>query len=249
MTAPEAPLVVLGRHRPGPAGVAEPSRPTPGRRSPTSAWPSATKCSPPSSPPWPGDSSELSRTTRTTSSTASGPAEDGDPTSCLPTDDHERRYVAAAIEHLKDAARSGATFAGGKPDDAPPVDAVAGDLAAAIVVPLRRRLDGAGGSVEAGDDTALVEHVGAAFREWKGARVERLAGDEALAAFSAGLPGRRARRGTSLRWIVDDGGVQCPDCDDNALAGPLRRGETFPTGHRSPPAHAGCRCLLAPAEA
>ncbi len=165
-----------------------------------------------------------------------------------PTGDHERRYVAAAIEHLKDAARSGASFAGGKPDDAPPVDAVAGDLAAAIVVPLRRRLDGAGGSVEAGDDTALVEHVGAAFREWKGARVERLAGDEALAAFSqaslAATPDA-----VSLRWIVDDGGVQCPDCDDNALAGPLRRGETFPTGHRSPPAHAGCRCLLAPAEA
>lgn len=165
-----------------------------------------------------------------------------------PTDEHERRYVAAAAEHLKDAARSGASFAGGKPDDAPPVDAVAGELAAAIVAPLRRRLDKAGASVDAGDDSALIEHVGAAFREWKGARVERLAGDEALAAFSQGslaaTPGA-----ISLRWIVDDGGTQCPDCDDNALAGPLRRGESFPTGHPCPPAHAGCRCLLAPAEA
>jgi len=165
-----------------------------------------------------------------------------------PTEEHEGRYVAAAIEHLTDAARSGATFAGGKPDDAPPVDAVAGELAAAIVVPLRRRLDGAGEVVDAGDDSALIEHVGAAFRDWKGGRVERLAGDEALAAFSraslAAVPGA-----VSLEWIVDDGGTQCPDCDDNALAGPLRRGETFPTGHPCPPAHAGCRCLVAPAEA
>jgi DivIVA domain-containing protein len=163
-------------------------------------------------------------------------------------EDHQRRYVTAALEHLKDAARSGASFAGGKPDDAPPVDTIAEELAAAIVVPLRRRLDGAGESVDAGDDSALIEHVGAAFRDWKGARVERLAGDHALAAFSqASLAA--APPDTSLRWIVDDGGTQCPDCDDNALAGPLRRGESFPTGHPCPPAHAGCRCLLAPAEA
>jgi len=165
-----------------------------------------------------------------------------------PTDEHERRYLSAAIEHLRDAARSGATFVGGKPDDAPPVDAVAGELAAAIVVPLRRRLDGAGGSVDVGDDSALIEHVGAAFRDWKGGRVERLAGDQALAAFSQASVAA-APSATTLQWIVDDGGTQCPDCDDNALAGPLRRGEAFPTGHPCPPAHAGCRCLLAPAEA
>ncbi len=163
-------------------------------------------------------------------------------------EEHEKRYVAAAIEHLRDAARSGATFAGGKPDDAPAVDAIAEELAAAIVVPLRRRLDGAGASVDEGDDSALIEHVGAAFRDWKGGRVERLAGDEALAAFSqASLAA--APDAVALRWIVDDGGAQCPDCDDNALAGPLRRGESFPTGHPCPPAHAGCRCLLAPAQA
>jgi DivIVA domain-containing protein len=165
-----------------------------------------------------------------------------------PTEDHEQRYVTAAIEHLRDAARSGATFTGGKPDDAPAVDDIADELAAAIVVPLRRRLDGAGGSVDAGDDSALIEYVGAAYRDWKGGRVERLAGDQTLAAFSqaslAAAPGA-----SSWRWIVDDGGTQCPDCDDNALAGPLRRGEVFPTGHSCPPAHAGCRCLLAPAEA
>ena len=50
--------------------------------------------------------------------------------------------------------------------------------------------------------------------------------------------------GTPLRWVVHDVDGPCPDCDDNALAGPTPRGEAFPTGQLHPPAHAGCRCLL-----
>ena len=120
----------------------------------------------------------------------------------------------------------GGHLRGGQTRRRPPVDAVAAELAAAIVVPLRRRLSGAGDAVDVGDDSALIEYVGAAFRDWKGARVERLAGDQALAAFSqASLAG--APKATLLRWIVDDGGNQCPDCDDNALAGAQRPGETF----------------------
>jgi hypothetical protein len=149
---------------------------------------------------------------------------------------------------LVEAAQSGASFAGGKSEEAPSVDDIASDLAAAIVVPLRRRLEGEGAGVGTGDDAAVVEHVGAAFRDWKGARVERLVGDEAVAAFSrAALAATPSR--VSLRWVVDDEGAECPDCDDNALAGPVPRGEAFPTGHPHPPAHAGCRCLLAPMDA
>jgi len=33
-----------------------------------------------------------------------------------------------------------------------------------------------------------------------------------------------------LRWVVDDDGTPCPDCDDNALAGPTPKGEHYPTG-------------------
>ena len=51
----------------------------------------------------------------------------------------------------------------------------------------------------------------------------------------------------SARWVVDDGGAPCPDCDDNALAGPVPHGSEFPTGDLHPPAHPGCRCLAAPA--
>jgi hypothetical protein len=46
--------------------------------------------------------------------------------------------------------------------------------------------------------------------------VERLAGDQALAAFSLSSL-EAAPPATELRWIVDDGGIQCPDCDDNAV--------------------------------
>jgi len=166
----------------------------------------------------------------------------------LSEDDHARRYVRAVADQLTEAARAGATFAGGKADEAPGVDDVAASMASEIVAPLRRRLESAGPSVDEGDESALVELVGAAFREWKGARTERLAGDQTVFAFAraalAAVP-----PGTMLRWVVDDDVAECPDCDDNALAGPVASSEDFPTGHAHPPAHAGCRCLLVPANA
>ncbi len=167
----------------------------------------------------------------------------------LPSEEnHRERYADAASEQLAEAASAGASFAGGKPDDAPSVADIAQSLAAAIVAPLRRRLLGDENTLPDADEAFAVEQVGAAYRDWKGARVERLAGDEATSAF-----GRAALAATEpdspLRWIVDDDGADCPDCDDNALAGPLPKGEAFPTGHPHPPAHAGCRCLLVSAEA
>jgi hypothetical protein len=89
--------------------------------------------------------------------------------------------------------------------------------------------------------------VGAAFREWRGERIERLVGDSALQAFSAGVLAAATKKGT-VRWILTspDG---CSDCDDNALAGAVPVAEGFPTGHAAPPAHAGCRCLVTPTPA
>ena len=56
-------------------------------------------------------------------------------------------------------------------------------------------------------------------------------------------------REAGLRWVVGGAGPACADCDDNALAGTVATGEEFPTGHRHPPAHAGCRCLVVPTPA
>ncbi len=155
--------------------------------------------------------------------------------------EHRARYVIAVREHLDEAARAGTAFCGSSAT-APPMAAVADELAGALVSALRRRLD-LGDS--AADDQQAAERVGAAFREWKGSRVEALATDHIVAAFSqavvAGTPA-----GSELRWVVDDDGGACADCDDNALDDGVPAGQEFPTGHRHPPAHAGCRCLLVP---
>jgi DivIVA domain-containing protein len=166
----------------------------------------------------------------------------------LASEDEERsRYRQAADGQLLEAARAGAVFGGGSPDDAPSVDDLSAELASSVVAPLRRHLLEAPAPLE-DDEAAMVEHVGSAYREWKGQRVERLAHDHAHAAFSRAALAVTAE-GRELRWLVDDDGGQCPDCDDNALAGALPRGEAFPTGHVHPPAHPGCRCLLVPGQA
>lgn len=164
----------------------------------------------------------------------------------LPAEEkHEQTYLEAAEPFLVEAARAGALFVGGKGAGVPPMHERAGELARAIVAPLRRRLLDQPVNLEEGDEAAAVEQVGAAFREWKGQRVERVALDYAHAAFSEAELAVSGQ-GQSFRWLVDDDGVPCPDCDDNALAGSLPRGEKFPTGHLHPPAHPGCRCLLVP---
>ncbi len=53
--------------------------------------------------------------------------------------------------------------------------------------------------------------------------------------------------GGVLQWVPLVEG-RCADCDDNALE-PTVKGSEFPTGQPHPPAHPGCRCLLAPADA
>lgn len=160
-------------------------------------------------------------------------------------EDQQKRYVEAAGAQLEEAGRAGAAFAGDGLQGAPAVGAEAEELSRAVVAPLRRHLMEKSTGLEAGDEAAMSDHVGSAFREWKGQRVERLAADHAHHVFwQAALSTWDG--GAKLRWLVDDDGVHCPDCDDNALAGPLPRGEAFPTGHAYPPAHSGCRCLLVP---
>jgi len=183
---------------------------------------------------------------------------------------HRQRYVDAVSSVLADAVRAGVSFAGGASLGSPgSVGAgvgaavagrqdeqatsalaaqVAADLAALVVASLRRRLeDGLSdlGSADAGDESRIADRIGAAFREWKGSRVEALAADHVVAAFNGGIV-QAVPAGTALRWVVDDDGGACADCDDNALADQVPCGDAFPTGHRHPPAHSGCRCLLVP---
>jgi DivIVA domain-containing protein len=165
--------------------------------------------------------------------------------------EHRGAYVAAALPHLEQAARAGCSFAGRGETGGSSVGGlseVADELAGTVVGQLRRRLSD-DERVSGTDVSAVADQVGAVFREWKGERVERLAGDFVVSAFGTGCLAVADHGATSaIAWVAvgssDD--EPCPDCEDNALNGPQRPGEAFPTGHTHPPVHPGCRCLLVP---
>ncbi len=157
-----------------------------------------------------------------------------------PEDAHVHAFAAATTGHLREAFTVGTVFAGTNATAVTEGDAVeqsATALAHVVVTMLRRHIG------EGSDDTS--DKVGAAYREWRGERVERLAGDYATQAFSAGVAAARADG--KVRWVVTSASG-CSDCADNALAGAVSTSEGFPTGHAHPPAHSGCRCLVAPAD-
>jgi DivIVA domain-containing protein len=161
--------------------------------------------------------------------------------------EHVDGYATAALPALEQAAAAGVSFAGPQAAPGPRADVLVGiahDLADAVVGPLRRRLSADSAGLVDADEAVVAEHVGSAFREWKGERIERLAGDHVVAAFSAGT--MSAVADAQLEWVAvaGSGDAPCPDCDDNGLSGPQQSGQEFPTGHRHPPAHTGCRCLL-----
>jgi len=170
------------------------------------------------------------------------------PDAVLPASEEQAgRYGQAAEEALRASAAAGMAFmsdggAGAQGGDTD-ISGVLTEMVSSLAEPLRRALERAMGG-DGADQTAVVERIGAAYRECKAQRIEGLAGDAVTAAFSCGALAAMPA-GTASRWVVDDDGRPCPDCDDNALAGPTPAGEAFPTGQAHPPAHAGCRCLLA----
>jgi cell division septum initiation protein DivIVA len=159
-----------------------------------------------------------------------------------PEDLHLSTFTSAAQGHLADAFAAGTVFGGateGAIASGPAVDQAAASLSRTVVTMLRRRI---GDGTDGGEEVA--ERVGAAFREWRGERIERLVGDFAVQAFSAGVAAASSPGG-HLRWVLTSPNG-CSDCDDNALAGAVAVDEPFPTGHAYPPAHSGCRCMVAP---
>ncbi len=169
-------------------------------------------------------------------------------------DDQVASYADSASPLLVKAAAAGSAFAADvlavKPANrgSASIAEVANEAARSIVDPLRRRLEDVISTHAGEDQSVLVESVGAAYREWKSQRIERISGDALAAAFSRGT-WNAMPDGASMRWIVEDVDGPCPDCDDDALAGVLPRSELFPTGQHYPPAHSGCRCLLVPIQA
>jgi DivIVA domain-containing protein len=124
-------------------------------------------------------------------------------------------------------------------------DALVREAADALVSPLRLRITVAIDSGEAGDTGGLVERIGARYREWKNQSLEPALAEVLALAWSRGVYDAVPDGGV-LWWVPFEEG-RCSDCDDNALE-PTVKGKDFPTGQSLPPAHPGCRCLLAPAE-
>ena len=184
----------------------------------------------------------------------------------MPPNVQRERFVAAASDPLAKAYEAGAAFlvagdaVAGPCVTAPAPSAavafeagalIAAELADDLSTVLRQRIEESLSELE-GSLEGSADAAGVAYREWKGTRVEGLAGDFTTRAFATGELAVLSSLGNGeaplLRWAVedDDGGGSCPDCDDNSLAGPEPPGAAFPTGHAHPPVHPGCRCLLVP---
>ena len=163
---------------------------------------------------------------------------------------HVERFQAISLPSLAAAATAGADLVStvaGPPAAPTSVSDLAAEVAAEIVAPLRERLERAFADF-GGHPDDVAQSIRSCYREWKGQRVDQVASHAVVAACNRGLVDRLPE-GTLVRWVVDDGDSPSPDCDDNALAGAVVRGEAFPTGHTAPPVHPACRCMVVPVDA
>ena len=152
-------------------------------------------------------------------------------------DDHAAAWAEALGEAAAEAYGAGRTDMGGVA--APPPADLTLELTRDVLDPVRARL--ASAIDDAVDTAAAIETISARSREFRsqqleGVVIDVLAGAYARGAFDA------AAEGTILQWVLAATGCSA-DCADNALE-PTLKGAEFPTGHRHPPAYAGCRCSL-----
>ena len=164
--------------------------------------------------------------------------------------EHVQHYAGAIHDELVAAAVAGAASVddGTVKDHTKAVtkgnalDPAVKALTTSIVQPLRDRLERAVADADgdAADLTAIIRSV---YREWKNQRIDEHLDDIAQLAFGRGALVALAP-GTPVCWTVDPNGPDCPDAEDNALAGVVKAGDPFPTDHVCAPAHEGCRCML-----
>jgi DivIVA domain-containing protein len=161
----------------------------------------------------------------------------------LSDDETSREAWGTLLRDAVDRAYGAGRAAAGAEDEPATPDLVA-DAADAVVSPLRERLAAAIDAADEHDTGGLVERIGARYREWKNQTLERTLGE--VLAFSWARGVYDAVPDEAVLWWVSAEDGHCSDCDDNALE-PTVKGKQFPTGQPFPPAHPGCKCLLAPA--
>ena len=149
------------------------------------------------------------------------------------------RYVDAARDAIAQAVDAGAAHASrafGVSGSAPrPNDDMATDLALTIVLALRKK-------IVSGSTGEPADRVNAAFREWRGAKVERVCTDAIRRAFHHGVVAVSA--GREMNFVLSPDDAPCDACRRDAAAGAVAVGSAFPSGHLFPPLHAGCACTI-----
>jgi len=165
--------------------------------------------------------------------------------------DHIARYGGAISDDLLGAAQAGAALVAPtgsgplrKADAAAATKAADDVLGEWLVVPLRERLERCVLDGD-GDNAGIGKRVRAIYREWKTQHIDEQLDDVIRTAHGRGVLAGIGT-GTAVMWVCDPTHQGCSDCDDNSLAGSIRAGEAFPTGHLCAPAHVGCRCILLP---
>jgi DivIVA domain-containing protein len=155
---------------------------------------------------------------------------------------HAKRFSDAVAEDIMTAAK-GAAKSAKATDVIPTVDVLIG---VQLVKPLRDRLAKA---IEQNgtDRVAMAKALRGVYRQWKSQHIDEQVDDIACLSYSRGFFAG-VKPGTQVCWMVDPNGPECPDAEDNSLAGCIALGKEFPTGNLHPLAHAGCRCLLAPVQ-
>ena len=150
------------------------------------------------------------------------------------------RYVEAARDAISQAVDAGAAHAAnsaGVSGSAPrPNDDMATDLALTIVLALRKK-------IVSGSTGEPADRVNAAFREWRGAKVERVCTDAIRRAFHYGIV--TAAAGRDMTFVLSPDDAPCDACRRDAAGGVVTAGLPFPSGHLFPPLHAGCACTIA----
>jgi len=155
---------------------------------------------------------------------------------------HAKRYGDAISEDIMAGAK-GAAKSAKVTDVIPAVDVLIG---VQLVKPFRDRLAKA---IEQNgtDRVAMAKALRGVYRQWKSQHIDEQVDDIACLSYSRGFFAG-VKPGTQVCWMVDPNGPECPDAEDNSLAGSIALGKEFPTGNLHPLAHAGCRCLLAPVQ-
>ena len=162
------------------------------------------------------------------------------------------RYASAVAEDSMAAASAGAKSvkaAGGSSrrvtQKAIAAHAVSA-ITAGLVAGFREDARIAIGEAE-GDREVLLGLIRDVYRLWKTERIDSHVDDIACSSYSHGAY-LALEPGSKITWMAEPDTNCCSECEDNSLGGSVVRGDDFPTGHSHPPAHAGCRCLVAPVQ-